>query len=599
MITVSVLVPILFSAAAQAPDTSPVAGEQIDRWGLARRHADTLVFSTLFTAQEVRDLLTSSQAIQQAIDWCRQTAVTRVYIETFRGGYTADRQTLLLAQRLFERAGLRVGGCVTTTGLGRKAVKGWFNCMTDPAARRNSRRSFAYTADLFDEIMIDDFFATDCQCDECVKVRGDRSWSRFRCDIMMEVSRESVLAPARRARPDVKVIFKYPQWYDQFHERGYDVARQPAIFDQIWAGTETRDPDSERWGRKSQYEAYFMMRWLGRIGGPKCGGGWFDSHDTAPDVYLEQARQSVLGGAREIVLFSYGSLQGAEGTADVQALRGELPLLFELARIVRGRPPRGVAAPKPPNSNAGPGHAGTAFWDTGPDEYIFDFMGLLGLPLVPDTQVRTDVPAAFLSYHALSDPELKSRLRAMLKAGTPLLMTDTLARTLAWPDATEKNGLMTIKVPSDAWSLMDLPADRLAAIRDKMLEPFGIQLEAPTRVALYLFGKDVVVLENFNNSHVKVGLAVKDAHPRSPVEHSPGPACVEGYTGYGNRHAAPFAHCPADPMNRRSRLQSSRGWDCRAAGAGPHSRASRSCNHSSCRVVEVESEHRQRRTRAK
>lgn len=512
--TTKVLASILISAAAQVPGASPAADEKADTWALARRHADVLVFSTLFTATEVRDRLADDEQIERAMDWCRRTAVTHVYLETFRSGYTVDRPLIAHAKRRFEEAGFRVSGCVTTTGLGRKSVEGWLNCMTDPVARAKLEEVFHDTATLFDEIMIDDFFCIDCQCDACAEARGDRSWSTFRRDQMMEVSRDSVLKPARRARPDVKVIIKYPQWYDQFHERGYDVARQPAIFDQIWVGTETRDPDNEKWGAKSQYEAYFMMRWLGRIGGPKCGGGWFDSHDTSPDVYLEQARQSVLGGAREIVLFSYGSLQGAEAATDVQALRRELPLLFELAGIVRDRTPRGIAAPKPPNSEPAPAHSLEGFWDNHPDCYIFDFIGLLGLPLVPDTQVRTDVPAAFLSFHALSDPALKDKVEAMRQSGTPLLMTDTLVRAMDGLTESDKNGVMTINVPQSSWSLVDLPVEQLSAIRSRMLEPFGVHFDAPTRVALYLFDKDVVVIENFNSHSVGVTIAIKGARPK-------------------------------------------------------------------------------------
>jgi len=34
-------------------------------------------------------------------------------------------------------------------------------------------------------------------------------------------------------------------------------------FDLIWVGTETRDYGDKRWGGTPQYEAYFIMRWLG------------------------------------------------------------------------------------------------------------------------------------------------------------------------------------------------------------------------------------------------------------------------------------------------------------------------------------------------
>lgn len=195
----------------------------------------------------------------------------------------------------------------------------------------------------------------------------------------------------------------------------------------------------------------------------------------------------------------------------MQALQREVPQLFELARIIDGQLPRGIAAPKPPNSEPSPEHPAAEFWDVSPDEYIFDFLGLLGLPLLPDTQVRSDVPAAFLSYHALSDPQLVDKVGAMLKADIPLLVTSTLTTKLALPDAAAKKSALTLNVPSDCWSLMDMPARQLSAIRDKMLKPFGIRLDAPTRVALYLFGDDLVVLENFNDWPANVGVSVTRA----------------------------------------------------------------------------------------
>ena len=56
---------------------------------------------------------------------------------------------------------------------------------------------------------------------------------------------------------------------------------------------------------------------------------------------------------------------------------------------------------------------------------------------------------------------------------------------------------------------MNLPADRLSAIRQAMLQPFGLQFDAPTRVALYLFGEDIAVIENFNDESAKIALKTK------------------------------------------------------------------------------------------
>ena len=79
-----------------------------DLWELANSKRDVHRFSTLFTAQDVRDRLSTEDGIDAAIDWCKRTAVTRVYIESFRDGYQAGRQTLLHAKELFQKAGIYV-----------------------------------------------------------------------------------------------------------------------------------------------------------------------------------------------------------------------------------------------------------------------------------------------------------------------------------------------------------------------------------------------------------------------------------------------------------------------------------------------------------
>ena len=180
---------------------------------------------------------------------------------------------------------------MTTTGVGKHST-GWgpISCYTDPATQEKLQRIFEYAAGLFDEVMIDDFWFTDCQCPQCDAARraktvkigtqaypvaGD-TWEDYRCELMVRLSQERLPAAAKRVNPKARLIIKYPQWYDQFHERGYEVLRETADFDRIWVGTETRDYRDPRWGGTPQYEAYFIMRWLGGIGGPKCGGGWYD-----------------------------------------------------------------------------------------------------------------------------------------------------------------------------------------------------------------------------------------------------------------------------------------------------------------------------------
>jgi hypothetical protein len=459
-------------------------------WDLANQNKESLRIATLFPAQNVRDYLSTDEGITKAIQWCKQTGVTHVFLEEFRGNYTADRAVLERAKAKFKAEGFDVSGCVTTTLVG-KSSHGWdgISCYTDQSTQDQLQTIFGYAASLFDEIMIDDFLFTDCQCDECKNAKGERSWADYRCDLMLKVSRERILGAAKAVNPRVKVIIKYPQWYEDFHNRGYDVVRETAAYDRIWVGTETRDYNNKRWGRKVQYEGYYIMRWLGEIGGDKTGGGWFDPYGTTENTYVEQARQTVLADAKEMVLFCYGSLLRDTGPADVAKLRQELPGLFKLAALVRGKPIKGIAAPKPPNS------------DAYKEQYVFDFVGMLGLPLVPTASINPNAKAAFLSVHALKDPALRRKLKSMLDAGTPLLITDGLATRLLGVDL-KRDNVTILKVNGNPRGLLELTREQLKPIRDKLLSPFGMKFDAPNKVALYLIGEHCLVVENFNDEPV-------------------------------------------------------------------------------------------------
>ena len=153
-------------------------------WDLAKAKQDIHRFSTLFTAQQVRDHLSTDGGIDAAIDWCRKTAVTKVYIEVFRDGYQAKREALLHAKQRFQAAGFEVSGCVTTTSVGKRST-GWngISCYTDKATQERLQAIFEYAAGLFDETMIDDFWFTDCQCPECDAARKARTRDRGRANL--------------------------------------------------------------------------------------------------------------------------------------------------------------------------------------------------------------------------------------------------------------------------------------------------------------------------------------------------------------------------------------------------------------------------------
>ncbi len=480
-----------------------------DLWNLAKSKQAVHRFSTLFTAHDVRDHLATEAGVKTALSWCKRTGVTKVYLESFRDGYQAPRGLLQSARDRFRAEGFETSGCVTTTRVG-KPSSAWnlISCYTDAETQDKLQKIFEDTAAVFDEIMIDDFWFTDCTCADCTAARTRRTvtvggrrypvagdgWTDYRCELMARLSRERILEPARRVNPRVKVIIKYPQWYDRFQERGYDVVRETKEFDRIWVGTETRDYSDRRWGGTVQYEAYFLMRWLGRLGGVKCGGGWYDPYGTTEKTYVEQARQTVLAGAGESLLFCYGALQQGTGPNNVSELRANLAELLVVAEQIRHRRLVGVAVYKPPSS---PAHD---------EPRVFDFVGMLGLPLVPCHTFPDDAQVAFFSQHALFDPQLAERLSALIAAGKPVLLTDGLAKRLAGKVALDAANVHILSVKGDPKSLLRLPKETLDRIRAPLLRPLGRRFVAANRVALLLWEDGSSVIENFNDEPTTVEL---------------------------------------------------------------------------------------------
>lgn len=477
-------------------------------WNTAMNNKDILTVTTLFTAQNVRDYLSKTDGLNNAVNWCKLTGITKVYIESYRSGLYASREMLENAKERFLKEGFEVSGCVTPTGIKKATVGGYrgVSCYTNKETQEELQRIFEYTASLFDEIMIDDFLFTECKCEECITARGKKQWSDYYCDLLVEVSRERILKAAKAVNPDARIIIKYPQWYDKFHERGYVVDRQTEDYDLIYVGTETRDYDySVKPGGEVQYSAYFIMRWLGGIGGNKTGGGWFDALGTTSVTYLEQARQTVLADAKELMLFCYNNLisptnnyDGREGTgiANTEAFRKELPQLFELARIVRGKPLRGIQLPKLPNS------------EPFEESYVYSYIGMLGLPLVPSHQINEQAEASFFPVHMLRQPGFSVILQRMLDNKKNVVITDGLAIRLTNQALLKHENLSILKIAGEPKNLLKLTRDELNPLRNKLLAPLGLKFDAPNKVALYLFGDNCCVIENFNNEPVDVTLTL-------------------------------------------------------------------------------------------
>jgi hypothetical protein len=477
---------------------------------LAPRPLPAVDWSTLFTAQDVRDHLSTEKGRAEALEFCRKMGISKVYVETFRDGYQADAGTLQTARDFFRQAELKVSGCVTTTRLG-KVSTGWdvAVCYTNRKNREKLEAIFRFAAGLFDEIMIDDFFFTDCECSECAAAKGSMSWRQYREKLMLEMSRERVLGPARQVNPKVKIILKFPQWYDRFQDRGYLVDKEAALYDRIWVGTELREPSSDEWNHKQQYEGYFIYRWLSDIGGDKTGGGWFDPYGTNPTTYLDQALVTILAGAPETFLFHYGALISPEYKPQAEALAAHRKEYEDLSKLVSGW--GGIPAYKPASS------------EPGNEQFIFDQIGMLAIPLAPTARFPEAARAALFTAHSLEDVEFVPKLLRFLNAGGTALVSEGLAHPLnadprlPSPDSLDlpkgkylravKEGNGRLVVFSDALPQLAYvdsqnrvaqpTAEQREALSElrKVVEEFTVTSpDAPPRVAVFLLGSRVAVV---------------------------------------------------------------------------------------------------------
>lgn len=498
-------------------------GATNDLWPLALQRTNVHRFSVYFEARDEPNY--EGTNITEAIAWCKESGVTKVYLESFRNDTSLRRETMAKARDLFREAGFEVAGGISTDQVQSPAETTEVRCFSEPASRDTVKSAFGFAADLFDHVMIDDYLFTECNCTNCFpKVPLSPAQSLLqglggtvldrRGELMLNVSKDLILGAARQTNPDVKVTIKFPKWYDKYHLRGYDVIKQTMLFDQIWVGTETRNYDdcSTAWGGTPQYGGYFLMRWLSRIGGPKTGGGWYDWIMTDPASYIEQARQTILAGARETVLFGYGGLHIPIMTNNctspptylyppdnMVALRTNMAELFQVAAEVRARTHAGIAAYKPVNS----GPAVTNEME------IFSFIGMLGIPLEPCHVFPTNAPAAFFSTHALKDMHFQNNLETFIDAGKPVLITGGLQHYLkTMRNITAANVFVLDLGPNATNSapLLKMDAERLNALRAPLLRPLETTFQAPARVALYLFRPNGYVVENFNAGEVTVNL---------------------------------------------------------------------------------------------
>ncbi|HUJ08651.1 MAG TPA: hypothetical protein VL171_01370 [Verrucomicrobiae bacterium] len=376
-----------------------------------------------------------------------QLKVDKVYLEVQRDHDLASDDTIESVKKFFLDRGIKVaGGMALSDG----SVGGQFRsfCYTDPADREFIKKAAELAARHFDEVIQDDFFFVATKYDSDIAAKGHRSWTQFRLDLMDDAAENLLIKPAKAVNPKVKMVIKFPNWYEHFQGLGYDLEKEPKLFDGIYTGTETRD--SELTDQNLQpYESYLILRYFDNIAPGRNGGGWVDTFSVRYlDRYVEQLWNTVFAKAPEMMLFNWAALAQEIRSGD-RAAWEHLHTSLDYNQMLQSydsNPPAG-APPEPTMARVAgcaleqadqflgklgkpigiasyrPDHA----WG---EDFLHNYFGMIGIPIDLYPTFPTNANLVLLTEDAAFDPEIVAKIKGQLTAGKTVVITSGLLHAL-------------------------------------------------------------------------------------------------------------------------------------------------------------------------
>lgn len=491
-----------------------------------------------------------------------QVKIDKIYLETHRDRLIVPQETLDAAKKFFKARGVEVAGGITYTISEANNFQTY--CYTTAEDRAAVQHIAEYTARNFDEFILDDFFFTNCKCDNCIEAKGDSDWDEFRVKLMTAAGRELVINPAKKVNRKVKVIIKYPNWYDDFQGLGFDLENGPQIFDGVWTGTETRDPSGQQ--HLQNYESYNVIRYFENLRPGHNGGGWVDSGGIQMGSYRynEQLWLTMFAKAKEMALFDYRQLLGtkipekADSDLTVATLCGNV--FTEIDKFVyKLGNPVGIKSYK-------------CFNTTGED-FLQNWLGMIGLPMDMHSSFPEDQKLVLLTEQAKSDPELKEKIDAQLKKGGSVVVTTGLLKAVpevigqfaqfrvtgdvlvndfgrlgksskdiliphlryytndTWDIISagrpltggtngfplmlwgkySKGNIYVLNIPEDFSDLYELPEGVLNQIRRILCADLKVRIEAPAKVSLFVYDNNTIIVESFLDEAVDIKVITPDS----------------------------------------------------------------------------------------
>lgn len=381
-------------------------------------------------------------------DWDRisaQLKVDKVYIEVQRNRDLASDELLERVKTFFLDHGVRVAGGMALSDGGFGQFKSF--CYTDPQDRQFIRKAAELAARHFDEVIQDDFFFVNTKTDSDITAKGTNSWTRFRLGLMDDAAENLIIKPARAANPRVKLIIKFPNWYEHFQGLGFDLDQEPKLFDGIYTGTETRDPVITD-QHLQQYESYEIIRYFDNIAPNRNGGGWVDTFSIRYlDRYAEQLWDTLFAKAPQIMLFEWSAMirpvvpgdrepwQNLHTSFDYRRMLADFeashpagltnPTVASVASyslkqldpfLGRLGKPIGIASYKPCQSTG--------------EDFLHNYLGMIGIPIELYPYFPTNADLVLLTESAKFDPDIVAKIKQQLVANKSVVITSGLLRAL-------------------------------------------------------------------------------------------------------------------------------------------------------------------------
>ncbi len=414
-------------------------------FGLSQRYKNFKV-SIYCRAYEVAKMKDTSGYLKPIWDEIsRQLKVDKIYLETHRDLLMVDQATLDIAKKFFKDRNIEVAGGITFTISEPNRFQTF--CYSNPDDRKKVREIAEFTAKNFNEVILDDFFFTNCKDDGAIKEKGTKSWTQYRLELMTEAAKKLVVGPAKAINPKVKMVIKFPNWYEHFQGLGFNLDQEPIIFDGIYTGTETRD--ALRSAQHLQpYLGYNIFRYYANIKPGGNGGGWVDPGDMGNlDRYAEQLWITLFAKAPETTLFDFGQIQRGIISTDRSPWQGQntsfdFDEMMQPVNISDGTPakpatiaraagytfelvdrflnklgnPVGIKTYRPYNSVG--------------EDFLQNFLGMAGLPMDQQPAYPENDSVILLTAEAAYDENIVNKIKGSLVQGKSVIITSGLLKAL-------------------------------------------------------------------------------------------------------------------------------------------------------------------------